>query len=238
MPTAIDSFRLLPEQPDSPYRLGRHQVPDALVAELEAIVDELEPIKDVVHLEYQDPFDQGQIGDCTMNAGYGCMVTAPYGKAGVSFTEDTILSGYKLETQLDDSQIPGHYPPDDTGSTGAWSMTVLEKLGLIKTWRHTRSLRTALVMLNKGPISIGIRWYKSCFTPDADGTIHVVESSGLAGGHQVCVVANDTENKRIRIRNSWGTGWGDQGHCWLSWDDFALLLKQGGDVVQPVALAA
>lgn len=237
MPTATD-FRLLPELPDSPYRLGRHQIPDALVAELEAIVDELEPIKDVVHLEYQDPFDQGQIGDCTMNAGYGCMVTAPIGKPGVNVTQDTILSGYKMETELDDSQIPGHYPPDDTGSTGAWSMLVLQKLGLIKKWRHARSLRTALVMLNSGAISIGIRWYNSQFTPDADGTIHVVESSGLAGGHQVCVVANDTKNKRIRIRNSWGTGWGDNGHCWMSWADFALLLKQGGDVVQPVALAA
>ncbi|MFC1410518.1 C1 family peptidase [Streptacidiphilus sp. N1-12] len=233
------AFRLLPEHPDNLYRLGRHQMLDTLVAEFAAIVDELEPILDVDHTEVQDPFDQGKVGDCTMNAGYGCLVTAPLGKAGQTpVTQAVILSGYELETRLDDSQIPGHYPPNDTGSTGAWSMTTLVKLGLISGWHHTRSLRTALIMLNKGAISIGVRWYQSMFTPDADGTIHVVESSGVAGGHQLCVVANDTKNRRIRLRNSWGTGWGDNGHCWLSWADFALLLKQGGDVVQPLALAA
>jgi hypothetical protein len=234
--SVTQAFRLLPEHPDNPYRLGRHQMHDTLVPELEAVVDFLEPILDVAHEEFEDPFDQGKVGDCTMNAGYGCMVTAPFGKPGASVTQDTILTGYKLETRLDDSQIPGHYPPDDTGSTGAWSMRVLEKLGLIKTWHHTRVLHAALRLLNKGPISIGIPWYQSFFTPDADGTIHLIESSGQAGGHQICVVANDTKKRRIRIRNSWGTGWGDNGHCWLSWDDFGRLLELGGDVVQPVAL--
>ena len=110
--STTQAFRLLPEQPDNPYRLGRHQIPDAYPAELEAVVDFLEPILDVVHEEFEAPFDQGQVGDCTMNAGYGCIVTAPFGKPGVNVTQDTILTGYKLETRLDDSQIPGHYPPD------------------------------------------------------------------------------------------------------------------------------
>lgn len=230
----MPEFRHLAEAPGNPYRLGRHQVPAALVAELEAVIDLLEPIRSVAHEEYAPCFDQGRVGDCTMNAAYGCMVTAPYGHPGVTVTQDTILSGYSLETGLDDSQIPGHYPPDDTGSTGAWSMTVLQHLGLIKSWHHTRALHTALVLLNKGPISIGIPWLEVMFTPDATGTIHVDRTATPVGGHQITVVANDTTNRRIRIRNSWGTSWGEDGHAWLSWDDFGWLLKQGGDVVQPV----
>lgn len=231
---STDTFRRFAELADAPYRLGRHQIHDALLAELEAFEDELAPIEDVVHAEFQPVWDQGNLGSCTMHAAYGCMVTDPYGRPGTTYTEQTIVAGYELETRVDDSQIGGHYPPTDTGSTGAWSMTTLKKLGLIKNWRHTRVFRTALRMLNKGPISIGVPWYKSMFTPDADHTIHLDETSELAGGHQITVVANDTKNKRIRIRNSWGLAWGDDGHCWLSWADFERLLALGGDVVQPV----
>jgi hypothetical protein len=230
----MPNFRRYTESPDAPYRLGRHQVHDALVPELEAVVDLLEPIHDVDHAEHQPAWDQGRIGDCTMNAAYGTIVCDPFGRPGVTYTEDDIVHGYTLETQLDDTQIPGQYPPDDTGSTGAWSMRVLENLGLIKTWRHCRTLHAALRLLNRGPISAGIPWYPSMFTPDADHVIHVDDSVEPSGGHQVCIVANDTKRRRVRIRNSWGPGWGDQGHAWLSWSDLDKLLKAGGDVVQPV----
>jgi papain like protease len=230
----VPAFRRFIEDPDAPYRLGRHQVHDALVPELEAVVDLLEPIRNVVHTEVQAVWDQGRTGSCTMHAAYGTLVTAPFAAPGAHYEEPTIVDGYRMETRLDDSQIPGHYEPDDTGSTGPWSMTVLQKLGLIKTWHHCRTLHAALRLLNKGPISAGVPWYPSQFTPDADNVIHVDDSVEPAGGHQVCIVANDTKLRRVKIRNSWGVGWGDQGHAWISWDDLDKLLRQGGDVVQPV----
>lgn len=228
------AFRRFTENPDAPYRLGRHQVHDALTPELAAVVDMLEPIHDVDHTETQPVWDQGRIGSCTMHAAYGTLVCAPFAQPGARYDEPTIVDGYRMETRLDDSQIPGHYEPDDTGSTGPWSMTVLRKLGLIRTWHHCRTLHAALRLLNHGPISVGVPWYQSMFTPDADHTIHLDTSSGLAGGHQVCIVANDTRRRRVKIRNSWGAGWGDQGHAWISWDDLDALLRDGGDVVQPV----
>jgi len=233
----MPKFRRFTENPDNPYRLGRHQVHDALPAHLAAVVDETAPIRDVEHEEFLPVFDQGQLGSCTANAAYGCLVTAPFGHEGIAYTEDDAVALYELETKLDDSQIPGEYPPDDTGSSGPWSMQALEKKGLIHSFRHTTALATALRLLNGGPISAGVPWYNSQFTPDANSVIHVDESSGLAGGHQVCIVANDVKNKRVKIRNSWGTNWGDNGHAWLSWSDLDKLLKQGGDVVQPVMAA-
>ncbi|GAA3718342.1 C1 family peptidase [Streptomyces tremellae] len=230
----VPAFRRFTESPDAPYRLGRHQVHDALPPRLAAVVDHTEPIKTVEHEEFVPPFDQGRIGSCTANAALGTLVTAPYGHAGVAYTEDDAVELYELETKLDDSQIPGNYPPDDTGSTGPWSMQALEKRGLIHSFRHARDLATALRMLNTGPISIGVTWYNAMFTPDATNAIHADPSSGIGGGHQVCIVGNDVENKRIRIRNSWGTSWGDNGHAWLSWADFGALLRDGGDVVQPI----
>jgi len=230
----VPAFRRFTELEDNPHRLGRHQMHDFLPAELEAVVDLIESIKSVSHLEYEPCWNQGAIGDCTMNAAYGCLVTAPFGKKGVAYTENDILKGYELETKLDDSQIPGQYPPDDTGSSGPWSMMALEQLHLIRKWHHTRALHSSLRLLNTGPISLGIPWYSSMFNVDKDNRIVVDESSGLAGGHQICIVGNDAEGRRVRVRNSWGADWADDGHAWLAWSDMGDLLERGGDVVQPV----
>jgi hypothetical protein len=230
-------FQYLRENPENPYRLGRHQVPVAF-----------DPDKDARHVsglwfkavrytswtEYLPSFDQGNLGSCTANAALGCLVTEPFGAAGVNLTETDAVKLYELETRIDDSQIPGEYPPNDTGSTGAWSMQALIKEGKIKDYIHTRSFGLALRMLNNGPISIGVTWYESMFTPDTYNVIDVDPTSQVAGGHQICIVGNDVKNQQIRVRNSWGTDWGDNGHAWLTWESFDYLLDQGGDVVQPV----
>ncbi|MDI3315888.1 MAG: C1 family peptidase [Mycobacterium sp.] len=227
-------FRYLSERPGNPYRLGRHQVPDAFDPALRAEPRRAVRIQTVRHEEFVPVFDQGQLGSCTANAALGCLVTAPFGRPGVSYTEADAVALYELETKIDNSQIPGSYPPEDTGSTGPWSMEALKKQGKIRSYQHTTSLHTALALLNDGPISIGVSWFNSMFEPDSAHTIHVDPDSGLGGGHQVCVVADDVEEQRVLIRNSWGPSWGDQGHAWLSWSDLEWLLAEGGDVVQPV----
>jgi hypothetical protein len=246
------AFRRYSENPANPYRLGRHQMHDVLDAmperEAERSLDLLKPIRTVTHVEHEPCFDQGQLGSCTANAAFGTRVTgtdeewaaflavwAKFTGGRDSVVEDDCVALYQVETRLDDSQIPGEYPPDDTGSSGPWSMLALEKDGLIRSFTHTRRVHTALVALNTAAISIGVPWYQSMFQPDASGRVVVDESSGLAGGHQVCVVANDISARLVTIRNSWGTSWGDAGHATLSWDDLTTLFRQGGDAVQPVA---
>lgn len=231
-------FLYLKEDPANPYRLGRRQVPDAFPPERDArrLQAFFSKIETVTHVERVPCFDQGQLGSCTANAALGLMATEPYFEPGrlAALTEDRAVSLYEEETKLDDTQIPGQYPPDDTGSTGAWSMKALMNWGWISNYVHTRNTHVALGLLNTGPISIGVHWYQSMFTPDKDGNIPVDPQSGLAGGHQVAVVANDVTRQAVRIRNSWGTGWGDQGHAWLPWTSLDFLLHKGGDVVQPI----
>ena len=230
-------FQRYPEHPNNPFRLGRHQVHDALLPEREAfgLVDRFLPIKTVTHREYEPVWDQGSVGSCTANAALGCLATDPFGADDASYTEDDALALYELETRIDDRQVPGHYPPDDTGSSGPWSMMALERQGKIRSWVHTRATHTALRLIKHGPISLGIPWFQSMFQVDTDGIIQVDETSGIAGGHQVCVTRNDAQKQRIYIRNSWGPDWGiDAGHAWLSWADLDFLLHEGGDAVQPV----
>lgn len=232
----MTEFRFLAEAPGNPYRLGRHQVPAALhpAKDARTLTNWFQPIKDVDHTEFVPVFNQGDLGSCTANAALGCLVTAPFGHAGVSLTEADAVTLYTLETQIDDSQIPGHYPPQDTGSTGPWSMEALIQQGKIRDYVHTTSFHLALRLLNKGPISIGVTWFQSMFTVDSKDEIVVDPHSGEAGGHQICVVGNDVENQLLHVRNSWGTAWGDAGHAWLAWEAFDFLLDLGGDVVQPV----
>ena len=253
----MPEYQFLPEHPDNPYRLGRHQAHHLLLPELDAFRTlPPGPLTDADHERACPPFNQNTcspqvieqlggdptkvaLGNCTMNAAYGCLMTAPFHQAGWQFTEDDCVRGYYEETHLDDSMFPGEWPPQDTGSTGPWSMMVLEKRGLISSWRHTRELHTALRMLMSGPISIGIPWLRSMITPQADGTLVVDEASGVVGGHQIEVLALDVTGQRVQAINSWGPNWGiDAGRAWLSWEDFDLLLHLGGEAVQPVMEAS
>lgn len=47
------------------------------------------------------------------------------------------------------------------------------------------------------------------------GTLDAVRGTGEEGGHAVCVVGYRSDGRFI-IRNSWGTGWGDGGHAYVS----------------------
>lgn len=232
------SFRYFIEDPAAPYRMGRHQVHDWLLPERRAVVNHLEPIRSVDHKELQDPFNQGNIGSCTMNAGYGTLVTAPFATKPMAITQGTIQDGYRLETRIDDSQIPGHWEPTDTGSTGAWSMIVLQQLGLIADWQHTTDMASALRLLNRGSISGGFTWWNSFFTPDKTGTLVLDQSEGIGGGHQIAITANDVDGKRVRLRQSWGLDWGLRGHAWIPYSVLSDLMDDGGDIVQPILKAA
>lgn len=228
---------ILPENPSNPHRLGRHQWQDPMAKKLDARRGWRNkptlPVESVEHRRNCDPFDQGNLGSCTANAALGCLMTDPF-YTGRVFDEDDCVDLYKLETKLDENDIPGVYPPEDTGSTGPWSMRALAQLGLITSYQHANDYVTALNLLIDGPISIGVTWFESMFNPDANGVIKVDLESGVGGGHQVCVVGFDVNAKLIKICNSWGTSYGVGGYCFLSWDDFAFLLANGGDAVAPV----
>jgi len=41
------------------------------------------------------------------------------------------------------------------------------------------------------------------------------------GGHSMCVVGMSEQRQAFLVRNSWGTFWGDAGHCWIPYDYLA-----------------
>lgn len=202
--------------------------------------------------------DQGQLGSCTGNAGTGLLGTDS--KIGQGATSVTITAAgaaashgcftpgeqaldeafavklYELATRLD--SIAGQYPPTDTGSSGLGVAKALQALGLASTYSHSFSLAALQSALQAGPVLIGIPWLNSMFNPGADGLIPVDQSSGVAGGHELCLAAYDQAAGRYRVDNSWGTSWGAAGSGWLAEADLVWLLSQQGDVTVPHLAAA
>lgn len=212
-------------------RLGRHQVHDPRSRAF-ALPTGARPTKRVVHTRHDPVWDQGAIGSCTANAALALLVTGPNWNGHASFTEADAVALYGEETRLDDREIPGHYPPDDTGSAGVYSMAALRARGLIASYWHGFSTTAVLSELALRPVSVGIPWYESMFDPDPrTGLITVDRRSGIAGGHQIPLDEINPSRKQVGLTNSWGEGWGLGGRAYLAYADLTALLGDGGDAV-------
>jgi len=165
----------------------------------------------------QHALDQGSLGSCTGNAVAQCASTQPF---GLQLTEEDALRAYELATQIDD--IPGQYPPVDTGSSGWAAMTAAVQLGWFAGFERADSVYQILLALQTGPGVAGTDWYRGDDSPDGTGL--VIPTGVIRGGHEYmiagCVIARlgtgalDLEYCRIITRNSWG-------------DDYGVTIKYG-----------
>lgn len=177
-------------------------------------------------------FDQGDLGCCTACAALGLMMTEPFATSG-SWSMDQVRAFYHDETVLDN--FAGSWPPDDTGSNGLAAMKVLKRRGAILGYHHAFSPVVAVAALTKGPIAVGTVWLHSMFNPRR-GQIIVDQRSSVDGGHEYVVDGWDPKTRRVHMTNSWGD-WGVEGGAEIAYADFAWLLGQRGDAVQPTDVA-
>ncbi len=86
-------------------------------------------------------------------------------------------------------------------------------------------------ILSFGPLVIGTPWANSWFHPRPDGTLPPFDRS--VGGHAILAVGWDATG--LRLRNSWGADWGDQGEATLPWGELGRVREawKAVDVVEP-----
>lgn len=211
-------------------RLGRHVEHDPRSREYD--VERLHPetVHPVLWKRYSKILDQGNTGSCTGQAMCGWLGCAPHivdsGQA-TAYGEQFAIKLYESATRLDN--IPGHYPPDDTGSTGLAAAKAARKLDLITGYTHAFTANGLLVALQRGPVIVGVPWYEGFDEPSASGLVKV--SGQVRGGHEFLIRGWDGE--LLVADNSWGPGFGDNGSFYFSLDTWEQLREQQADVTVP-----
>jgi hypothetical protein len=211
-------------------RLGRHVEHDPRSLAFSAGTA---AVKSVTHKRHCPAFDQGDLGSCTGNAMAGALMTEPLWIPKRKLTEVDAVKLYKVATTLDN--IPGKYPPQDTGSSGLAVMKAAVKAGYITGYAHTFSLEQLLGSLVLRPGILGINWYSSFDDPKPDGECRLTPTAKVRGGHEVQMFAIDEKKHRVWCFNSWGPTWGGKknGTFYLSWSTLQKLLDQQGDATFP-----
>lgn len=140
----------------------------------------------------------------------------------------TALALYKKAQQLD--EWPGtNY--EGTSVLGGMKAAVEKKWYTEYRWAFGED-DLALAVGYKGPVVLGINWYSGMMEPDFKG---IIRPTGAAeGGHAILCNGINIKTGLYRLHNSWGTGWGINGDCFISRVDLAKLLKEEGEACVPI----
>lgn len=163
--------------------------------------------------------DQGSTPQCVAYAAAGLLLCQPYWQ----FVAPVGIYEY---AQLVDEWEGTDYD----GTSVRAGIKVLDRLGFIAEYQWTTDVQVAAwQILERGPVVLGINWYAGCDTPDANGIIHA--KGRLRGGHAVLANGVDMQRELFTLTNSWGTGWGERGVCYLPFADAERLFSEDGEVV-------
>lgn len=167
--------------------------------------------------------DQGATPSCVGHAGSKWLSAGPVTNA---FIDPFALYG--------EAQRLDEWPGEDYAGTSVRGlMKALRARGLITEFNWVWSAGQVLdYVIEIGPMVLGLDWTAGMFRPDAK-TGYISANGSFEGGH--CVVAVGASRTRknpdgskgaVRILNSWGFAWGQNGRCWLSVDDLDRLMTR------------
>ncbi len=92
-----------------------------------------------------------------------------------------------------------------------------------------------LAVGHKGPAVLGVNWHEGQMDADDRGFIHV--TGPVVGGHAILCRGVNVKSKYFTLRNSWGSGWGLNGDCRISFEGMDKLLRADGEACIPVRRA-
>ena len=85
------------------------------------------------------------------------------------------------------------------------------------------------VLNSNKPVVFGMEIYDSFMNlNDRISTVNLPSRKEKSlGGHAMCMVGYDSEKRLFLAKNSFGSNWGDNGYCWISYD---YLRQEGYDI--------
>jgi hypothetical protein len=151
---------------------------------------------------------------------------------------------YALELYRESQRAAGFDPEDNTLGSWIWAgERVLHDRGLVEASFSCPEPDTIVsALLERGPLVAGVPWHESMSAPaEVDGrTVCRVEKGPPQGGHAIVLDGVDLDlvlggvRGFVRFKNSWGMGWGDDGHALVSLSDLQVLLEGASDVLLPI----
>lgn len=169
--------------------------------------------------------NQGDVGACVGFSLAHELAARPVRVEGIDYPY--AMDIYKRAQVLD--AWPGE---DYEGTSVLAGAKAITELGKITEYRWAFGFDDAILTIGYSPVVIGINWYEAMFQVDTNGFIHV--GGAVLGGHAIFVNGISLKGKYVKLVNSWGTDWGVNGECKLSFDDFGRLLAEDGECVVPI----
>lgn len=129
----------------------------------------------------------------------------------------------------EDAQLVDQWPGESYDGTSVRAgAKVLQSRGLIAEYRWAWDAGTVVrALLDAGPVVVGTAWHASMFHPAADGLLDV--DGPVVGGHAYLLDGVHVGRQIVRVKNSWGRGWGRNGFASLRIADLDRLLRDHGE---------
>lgn len=198
--------------------------------------------------------DQGQEGACVSFAWHHEAGAQPVPVYGLNYT---IARDRYWEMQRRDPWPGGSYPgatPRYGGTSVLAGAQLMQALGYFDEYRWGFDIDDILrAIVYEGGGVFGLPWLDSMFRPRSDGTLDT--TGRVIGGHAIYArgiilprsgtvtvsfpvsgrtVRIKTGDPLVRLRNSWGVGWGIDGECLITASDLQSLLAQNGEFCIPI----
>lgn len=185
----------------------------------------LRPVTSVIPLRFNlesligPAADQGSTFECVCYSIAGLKRYHEWKQSGAWLTFDP-HDLYSLCKQVD-----GH--PAAQGTAPRVAMDILHEQGMIgsdgnrykiSAFARQKSVpEICAALFNDGPVVLGIQIDVQAFSSLSDAELDP-QALRHAAGHCMLAVGYDNVLEAFRIRNSWGTAWGDNGHFWLKYE--------------------